>query len=115
MKLTPNFSREEFACHCGCGMDTVDVQLMQALSLLRAHFDRPVHISSGFRCYKHNKSIGGAEDSFHTHGKAADIWVKDYMPREVYRFLDKTFPDRYGIGLYNTHVHIDVRAGKARW
>jgi uncharacterized protein YcbK (DUF882 family) len=35
------------------------------LEEIRTHFDRPIHILSGYRCPAHNKAVGGAPDSQH--------------------------------------------------
>ena len=45
----------------------------QVLEPLRAHLGRPVRISSGFRSQSVNKAVGGATNSQHMRGQAADI------------------------------------------
>ena len=115
MKLTPHFDRKEFACKCGCRYDTVDVQLMQVLNDLRNHFGQPITINSGFRCPSHNKAIGGSPISQHMYGKAADIVVKNINPIAVFGYLVTSYPDRYGFGVYDNFIHVDVREKPARW
>lgn len=39
----------------------------------RPGIGKPLSITSGFRCNRHNKAVGGAEQSFHTLGMAADV------------------------------------------
>lgn len=114
-KISHHFKRSEFACKCGCGFDVVDHELLNVLELIRRRFDSPVIITSGCRCESHNKESGGKLDSQHLIGKAADIVVKNISPVKIVKFLESEFPARYGIGLYNGWVHIDVRANKARW
>lgn len=109
------FKRKEFACKCGCGFDTVDYKLLEIVENVRAHFNKPTTITSGCRCEKHNKSVGGASGSFHTIGKACDLKVKDTDPLEVYKFIDNKYPNTFGLGLYNSWVHVDSRTNKARW
>jgi len=41
--------------------------------------------------------------------------ASDVSPKEIYDFLDEKYPDMYGLGLYDSWVHIDVREDKARW
>lgn len=114
--LNPYFRRLEFECNCGtCSQDTVDAELLEVLTHLRIYFGTSVYINSGNRCIGYNKKIGGSPKSQHLFGKAADIRVKGHPPTEVYRYLEKEYPDTYGMGLYDTFVHIDVRASKARW
>lgn len=70
--LAEYFRADEFWCrHChrnGVGRDLV-VALMQ----LRRSTRKPVQIQSGWRCAEHNKAVGGATDSMHLYGLAADI------------------------------------------
>lgn len=116
MKLSVHFSRPEFACKCGCGFDTVDAELVDALEDVRMHFMAPVVINSACRCLEHNESVGGAKNSQHTKGRAADIVVKGATPAEVYEYLNKKYANEYGIGKYNSFTHIDTRSGvSARW
>ena len=114
-KLSQHFDRSEFACQCGCLFDTVDIELIEALEVVREHFAAPVTITSGCRCIDHNMKVGGSYDSQHTKGRAADFKVQGKTPQEVYDFLCRTYPDRYGIGLYDSWVHFDSRSQKARW
>jgi len=113
--ISKNFTREEFACKCGCDQDTVDVELVEVLQKLRDYYMEPITITSGNRCPEHNAAIGGAPRSKHLISKAADIQVDDKEPTEIYDILVEWYPDKYGIGLYTDWVHIDVRADKARW
>ena len=111
--ISKNFSRSEFKCSC-CDFATVDVKLLEVLEITRAHFNKPIKINSGCRCEEYNKFINGAKESKHKIGQAADIAIKGVDPIEVYKFLDTFQPNKYGVKLYNTFVHIDVRESKWR-
>lgn len=114
--LSEHFSRAEFACKCGCGFATVDTKLLELLEAVREHFDQPVTINSACRCSAHNKSIGGAENSQHTMGMAADIVVAGVEPAEVHEFITAHVGKYWGgIGKYETFTHIDARPTPARW
>jgi len=63
--LSPNFSRQEFACKCGCGVDAVDPILVMQLERMRASAGVPLSIRSGCRCQNHNREEGGKDDSAH--------------------------------------------------
>ena len=89
--------------------------MLKVLEDIRTHFNNKVKIISGYRCVLHNIVVGGAAKSKHMIGIAADISVDNHTPREVYEYLNALYPDTYGIGLYSTWVHIDVRPDKARW
>jgi uncharacterized protein YcbK (DUF882 family) len=119
--LSPHFSRSEFACKDGCGLDTPDPLLVSALEDLREKIGGiPITIISGCRCAKHNAKVGGVDASTHETGKAADITAPglalpalDAAAQRVPAFA------LGGIGVYpkDGHLHVDVRdTGKpARW
>jgi len=113
--LTEHFSRREFECPCGCAFDTADHELLMVLEKLRTFFNAHVAVSSGCRCRQHNRLINGSLYSKHLWGQAADIQVEGYSPKLVADYLEDNYPDKYGIGRYPAHTHIDVRRQKARW
>ncbi len=43
------------------------------LDPLREAYGRPIRVSSGYRCPKLNRLVGGSPNSQHTRGEAADI------------------------------------------
>ena len=96
-------------------MSLIDVELLCVLQDLRNWVGEPVRIT-GNRCPGKNAAVPGASTtSKHMHAKAADVSSKYAMPNEIYNYLDKTYPHEYGIGLYDSWVHIDVRRKKTRW
>lgn len=109
------FKRSEFTCKCGCGDANINEKLLPVLDDVREHFGSPTTITSGKRCAKHNKAVGGAEFSQHVIGTAADIQVKGVSPDAVADYLESKYPDTYGIGRYKSWTHIDIRSKKARW
>lgn len=120
-KLSANFSREEFACPCGCGFATVDVGLIPIVEEIRAVIG-PFSPSSACRCREYNETIQKkyvknyvalSSKSKHMEGIAID--VKTQQPKKLYTFLDNLFPNTYGIGVYSWGIHIDTRTVKARW
>lgn len=110
-----NFAREEFACKCGCGFDTIDYGLVALLEDIRGHFGRPVLITSGCRCEAHNRAVDGSSGSQHLRGRAADIVVKGIEPAAVAAYADHVMEGMGGVGTYSTWVHVDTRGGRARW
>ena len=67
-----------------------------------------ISINSGVRSIAYNKAIGGASDSMHMYGLAADISVRDKTPMEVTETAKKC--GFSGIFLYPGHTHVDLRA-----
>lgn len=114
-KLSTNFRVKEFACADGSDPIFISPELVSVLQKIRAHFGKPVAITSAYRTPAHNKKVGGVADSQHLFGVAADIKVKDISPQTVGQYADKLLTGRGGIGVYDSFVHIDVRSTKARW
>ncbi len=88
-----------------------------ALEPLRHEFG-PVLINSGYRTTATNRLVGGAPGSHHLYhlhpdSPAADVRCLFGTPREWHRLLDRLGVG--GLGLYSTHVHVDLRSGRARW
>lgn len=119
-KLSTNFNSSEFDCHgSGCCSSTlVDDKLVTYLQQIREHFGKPLNISSGYRCATHNKNVGGATNSRHAKGQAADIYITGVTPAEIAKYAESI--GILGIGLYETNsdgffVHVDTRETKSFW
>lgn len=113
--LSKHFSSWEFNCKNNCGFDEISLDTIEVLELIREYFGKPITINSGCRCPEYNKAVGGAPNSQHLKGKAADIVVKDIESITVADYIDNMFPDSLGLGRYNSFTHIDTRENKARW
>lgn len=115
-QVSKHFKAKEFAQKdFRCDKIIVDSELIDVLEDVRAHFNKPVIVTSGYRTPEYNAKIGGVKNSQHTKGTAADIKVKGVPARKVQEYLKHKYWDRYGIGSYLTFTHIDVRSKKARW
>lgn len=116
VKVSAHFKVSEFACKDGSSICLVHRYLWEKLEALRrACGNRPITINSGYRTYQHNKNIGGASNSYHLYGLAADIVVSGMSALKVAQLADKIFGDSGGVGLYNGYVHIDGRVSKYRF
>lgn len=113
--VSDNFKSNEFYCKGNgcCSSAKIDGKLINYLQKIRNHFNSPVTINSAYRCDTHNKKVGGASNSYHTKGMAADIVVKDIEPKEVAKYAESI--GVLGIGLYETFAHIDTRSKKSFW
>lgn len=112
-KLSDNFRANEFACKC-CDYTIIDTNLINLLEKLRFHVGKPLKITSGYRCPKHNASVGGAALSRHVAGLAADVrWdgfefdIKTEQTKKMIRDLAQV-SQLYGIGWADSFVHLDV-------
>ena len=113
-KLSLNFRAGEFSCPCGkCGKTPVDDVLVKYLQQIRDHFGEPMVITSGYRCAAHNAAVGGAADSRHTKGQAADFCISGVEPVQIARYAERI--GVLGIGLYDDFVHVDSRTRKSFW
>jgi len=112
--LTKNFSRGEFECHCGCGLDEMDINFVNKLQILRDKCNFPLIINSGRRCSYWNKQSNGFLTSAHLEGLAVDIRIDREKAREVVKHaLEMGFQ---GIGLQQKgegrFVHLDMKPRK---
>lgn len=80
-----HFDSSEFRCPCCKKVITIAPALVYHLELLRAHFgDKPITITSGFRCRKYNDSLAGSSKvSGHMFGQAADIYIPDVSCQDI--------------------------------
>jgi len=116
LQLTEHFNISEFHCKgakCGCQQTLHDPVLSAYLQQIRAHFGKPLYITSGYRCDKHNQAVGGVTGSLHTKGMAADFVIPGVKPLEIAQFAEQI--GIKGIGLYDQFVHIDTRESKSFW
>ena len=122
MKLTNNFNLSEFQCKCGCKMPEFVKEnvkeLAENLQVLRDVVGR-IDLTNAYRCKEHNADVGGATNSQHIKGKAADIKSNTLSPSEIASITDDLMKSEKfklgGIGIYNTFTHVDIRGYKARW
>jgi uncharacterized protein YcbK (DUF882 family) len=114
--LARNFSRHEFLCGCGCGLGAPSTELVKALQELRNIIMHPIVIHSSLRCNEHNSKVGGKANSQHLTGNAADISSQGVSLFDLLlaaHEVDAFFHG--GIGVYEHHIHVDVRGHTARW
>ena len=115
IQLSEHFNSWEFECPCDrCTVQVIDMDLIEHLEKLRAHFNQPINIDSGYRCPHHNTDVGGALHSQHVRGKAADVKITNVSPSTVWKYVTDTKMFD-GIGRYQTFNHLDVRGYLARW
>ena len=113
--LKPNFKVKEFSCNDGSDTVLISDDLVDLLQNIRDHFGVAVTINSGYRTSAYNKKVGGATNSQHVKGTAADIVAKGVDPLTVAQYAEYLMPNSGGIGVYQTFTHVDVRTSRSRW
>jgi len=126
MLITPHFTLDEMTVSQLAARDGFDnnpppearatLQLLcGALEQVRALFGAPIIISSGFRSERVNRLIGGATNSQHVQGLAADFTVIEVSPREtVRRISESAVPFDQLILEFDRWVHLSVARGTPR-
>ena len=111
--LSKNFTTDEFACKCGCGYDTPEPELIRMLQATRDLYGKPIRITSGCRCIKHNRNVRGTANSAHIYGKAVDIATPTGADRYllIKALLASGF-DRIGINFKSRFIHADIDDSK---
>lgn len=117
-KLSDNFTLHEMQSKDGSLALLVHPALIDGLERLRQHFRRPVRINSGYRTHAHNEDIGGediggARQSRHLWGMAADIVVEGVSASQVATKADAM--GFGGVGQYDSFTHVDVQGKDRRW
>lgn len=107
IKLSEHFLANEFRCK-HCQELRIDMMLIIKLEELRkAIGNKPIVITSGYRCPTHNLRVGGVSKSQHLQGKAADIYVNGVNNRYLAKKAKEvgfTF-----VKVYSGWIHVDVR------
>jgi len=116
------FPRYRFSCPC-CGWNGVDQALINRLDAavdelaeLVGKSPAVMVVTSGCRCEKHNREVGGAKNSYHLRGMAADTMpvVDGFDDTELMRFwfLALVRAGFRGVGYTNgVAIHADLRDG----
>lgn len=91
------------------------------LEPLREHVRQPVLISSGYRSPELNKAVGGARNSQHMLGEAADIHIPDEETgREWFRWImdnvrfDQLIWEKASAKSSRHWIHVSYRKGRCR-
>jgi zinc D-Ala-D-Ala carboxypeptidase len=85
--------------------------MWQLEAMRHALGDQPLTISSGFRSISCNQSVGGASNSQHLYGNAADLVGVHSLCRMAQAARNHGFGGIFGPGYpdHNDHTHLDIR------
>jgi len=111
------FALDEFACHCGCGFNSINPLLLALMDDIREKAGVPIIVTSGCRCEYWNRHEGGEENSQHLYGNACDFTCEEISMEQLAQWAEELQAD--GVGRYSTWIHADCRegrtGGKYRW
>ncbi|MYM66345.1 DUF882 domain-containing protein [Pseudoduganella sp. FT55W] len=90
-------------------------RLAETLEKVRASVKQPVRVSSAFRSPRLNLAVGGASNSAHMRGLAADINVNGMTPRQLAQHIaGMDLPFDQLILEYDSWVHLALHESKTR-
>ncbi|MFC1538732.1 D-Ala-D-Ala carboxypeptidase family metallohydrolase [Candidatus Latescibacterota bacterium] len=115
--VTEHFLYSDFICPC---CDTIKIvpgfyTHLELLERMRRETGFDIIINSGYRYKKHNTGVGGSPQSWHL------LFATDISPvGDDPDFLKTLFKIALelnfgGIGLYEKHIHLDIRPEAVRW
>ncbi len=106
-QITPDFNLREYA-----SPDTeevkIDARLVTIIQLIRYRMGCEVTVNSGYRTPEYNHKVGGAIASLHLKGLAVDVTPEDKNLVKLFKIAAE-FEEVRGLGIYKSHVHIDLR------
>jgi len=118
--IAPYILRSEYECPC-CHRIPYQLErdgivmpyniLFESFELIREKWGKPIKISSGYRCPRYNKKVGGVPLSVHLFGLALDLDLPTIEEvRELDGLIERWLPNLRK-GTYEktgTFIHIDV-------
>ena len=123
-KLSSNFTLGEFIASDTAKKKKIDntptladIYHMQELCTfllqpIRDAWGKPIKVTSGFRCYKLNRAVGGSPTSVHMRGYAADIKPASGSYKEFEEFVIKFLEEHPEIKYDQC---IMERSGNTKW
>lgn len=103
-QLTPHFSLDELSFSEAGSRNGIDNKIpdiyipnakrvADALEIIRAHYNMPIHVLSCYRSTTVNNLVGGSKTSAHMTASAADFKVNGHGIREVCLEIPKLITD----------------------
>ncbi len=89
--------------------------LAKELDKIRDDWGSAIGVTSWYRPEPINRAVGGARNSQHITGRAADIYPVQGNIFEFQKWLDARWDKALGYGAKKGFCHVDLRTGKIRW
>jgi len=113
-----NFSANELRCKCKqCKNEQpnkINIEALEKLQELRFILDKPISLSSAYRCKNHSAEIKKPKAGTHNQGIAFDITVP-YGAERMEIIAVAVMLGFKGFGFANTFLHIDTREDFMSW
>ena len=113
-----SFVMKEFVCRDGCRMpaaarENIEALVEQVLDPVRRAYGKALRVTSGYRCPRHNASVGGVPQSQHVSGQAADISPVEQQDGALERLAKTVVANGKWdqMILYPTFIHVSWRRG----
>lgn len=93
-QISTYLAHREFECKCvyaDCTFTLLNPELTQTFNAVRFNWGSAIGVTSGFRCQRHNKDVGGFDDSWHKRGSAIDIYPHNNNIDGLYILANKFF------------------------
>lgn len=105
------FTMNEFQCKDGCEMpasarENIKALVEHVLDPVREQLGKPIYVNSGYRCPRHNLKVGGAVNSQHMKGEAADIRCEDNVMLQRLIKAQGVFDQMI---VYDTFLHVSYK------
>lgn len=110
-KVSDHFSKKDFYCKVNPSSSfKLSLGLVGGLELLRTNIKQRIEIIKGYESPESAEAKGKVSRNLHVSGIAADIQVKDFDSKELFKAA-QDIPEFKGIGLNITenYVHVDTR------
>jgi len=125
MNLSPHFTLAEFVESQTATRKGIDntptpsvitslARVAAVLEQVRALVGGPITVSSGYRCAALNKAVGGAANSAHLLGLAADITAPGMTPQALAKMIQRAGIAYDQLIYEGTWVHIGLASGAPR-
>ena len=118
--ITPNFSKSEMACRCGCGIYEMDDEFMRMLQELRNEMNGPLRVTSARRCDRHNDAVSTAKNkknAVYNLGQASNILISGERTMLLFEKARKVGFSGIGLSQKGNHssrfLHLDTLPRKA--
>lgn len=105
------FKPVEYVCPC-CGLNNMAPEFLRRLDVLRGLCGFPITLTSGCRCRRYNRKVGGGQHSAHLEGKAVDIACNGFQAWQILKFA--TTLGFSGVGIMQKgdidqrFIHLDI-------